>query len=170
MRSAGAAASVPRGPVCRPGAVAQSVRAEDPADDFLNRARNGTYTDPARAEVTFKAVAKEWLTAQHFDRKHTANGYRRIIEGTNDLMETFGDEPIGAINYTAVLRYIKDASSRLAAQTVRHRFYVLRTVLDYAVHNRLLASNVARNVPPRTLPSVKRMKAHEEQRYPAHAR
>lgn len=136
------------------------------ADDFLNRARSGTYTDPAKAEVTFRALAGEWLDAQHFDRRHTHNGYRRMIEGSNDLMATFGDVAIGDITYTAVLRYIKDASSRLGAQIVRQRFYVLRMVLDYAVHNRLLATNVARSVPPRTLPSVKRAKAHEERRYP----
>lgn len=140
--------------------------AEEWASDFLGRARTGTYTDPTKSEATFKTVAGEWLAAQHFDRRHTANGYRRIIEGDNDLMRTFGDVPIGEITYSATLRYIKDASSALAAQTVRHRFYVLRTVLDYAVHNRLLSANVARNVPPRTLPTVRRMKAHEENRYP----
>jgi integrase len=140
--------------------------AQDWADDFLNQTRSGTYTDPTRATITFHTIAKEWLAAQHFDRRHTANGYRRIIEGNNDLMETFGSTPIGDITYSTTLRYIKDAATTKAPQTVRHRFYVLRTVLDYAVHNRLLPTNVARSVPPRTLPTVRRMKAHEEQRYP----
>ncbi|UMG92834.1 tyrosine-type recombinase/integrase [Nocardioides sp. TF02-7] len=148
------------------GGFTSKAAAEEWAKDHRERTRSGAYTDPTRAEVTFRTLAEEWLAAQHFDRRHTANGYRRIIEGNNDLMDTFGDTPIGEITYAAVLRYIKDASSRLAAQTVRHRFYVLRTVLDYAVHNRHLPTNVARSVPPRTLPSVKRMKAHEEKRYP----
>jgi integrase len=136
------------------------------AGDFLDRVRGGTYTDPTKAEVTFGALAEEWLAAQHFDRRNTANGYRRIIEGNNDLMRAFGGTPIGEITYSAVLRYIKDSATRLAPQTVRHRFYVLRTVLDYGVHNRLIPANPARNVAPRTLPSIKRMKAHEEHRYP----
>lgn len=148
------------------GGFTSKGQAQEWADDFLKRMRNGTYTDPTKGEAQFRAVAGEWLSAQHFDRRHTANGYRRIIEGDNDLMRTFGDMPIGEITYSGVLRYIKAASSKLAAQTVRHRFYVLRTVLDYAVHNRLIATNIARSVPPRTLPTVKRMKAHEENRYP----
>lgn len=148
------------------GGFTSKAQAQTWATEFLDRVRSGTYTDPAKATVTFKAVATEWLAAQHFNRRHTANGYRRIIEGDNDLMRTFADVPIGEITYSATLRYIKDASSTLAAQTVRHRFYVLRTVLDYAVHNRLLSNNPARNVPPRTLPTVKRMKSHEENRYP----
>lgn len=148
------------------GGFTSKAAAQAWATDFLDRARNGTYTDPKRADVTFREVADEWLAAQHFDRRHTANGYRRIIEGDNDLMSTFGNLPIGDITYGGVLRYIKSASASLAAQTVRHRFYVLRMVLDYAVHNRLIPVNVARNVPPRTLPSVKRMKVREENRYP----
>ncbi|KAA1423196.1 tyrosine-type recombinase/integrase [Nocardioides antri] len=148
------------------GGFSSKAAARAWADDFLDRVRNGRYTDPARAEVTFRTLAEEWLAAQHFDRRHTANGYRRIVEGNNDLMETFGNTPIGEVTYSAILRYIKDSASRLAAQTVRHRFYVLRTVLDYAVYNRRLAVNPARSVAPRTLPSVKRMKAHEEKRYP----
>ena len=148
------------------GGFTSKAQAQAWASEFLDRVRAGTYTDPTKAEATFRAVATDWLAAQHFNRRHTANGYRRILKGDNDLMKRFGDVPIGEITYNAVLRYIKDASSALAAQTVRHRFYVLRMVLDYAVHNRLLASNPARNVPPRTLPTVKRMKSHEENRYP----
>ncbi len=148
------------------GGFPSKKSAQDWADDFLNRNRNGTYTDPAKAEVTFAEEAKAWFADQHFDRRHTASHYRRIVEGDNDLMRTFGNVPIGEITYSAILRYIKTAAAGLSPQTLRHRFYVLRTVLDYAVDDGRLAANPARSVKPKTLPSVRRMKAHEEQRYP----
>jgi integrase len=136
------------------------------ANDFLREARNGTYTDPDKAEVTFRDLAQEWMEHQSFKRLNTASHYRRIIEGNNDLMRTFGDMPIGEITYTAVLRYIKQASDKLGPQTLRHRFYVLRTVLDFAVDTKRLPVNVAQLVKPNTLPSVRKMEDHEERRYP----
>jgi hypothetical protein len=141
--------------------------AEDWADDFLSKTRHGqSWIDPKQADITFRDMAKLWFNSQHFDRSQTAHGYRRIIQGSNDLMTTFGHVPIGAITNEAVASYIKTSATTKAAQTVRHRFYVLRTVLDFAVFNQRLHINPARSISPKSLPSPKKMHVQEEQRYP----
>lgn len=149
------------------GGFPTKASAEDWADDFLSKTRHGqSWIDPKQGDITFRDMARLWFNAQHFERSHTAHHYRRMIEGSNNLMETFGDVPIGVIANEAVASYIKQTAARLAPQTVRHRFYVLRTVLDFAVFNQRLHVNPARSISPKSLPSPKKMHVHEEQRYP----
>ncbi|MCD4527448.1 Arm DNA-binding domain-containing protein [Nocardioides sp. cx-173] len=140
--------------------------AQEWADEFTSTARHGQWVDPDLGGVTFAKLAGEWLAAQHFDRRHTANGYRRIITGNNDLTRTFGDAPISSITHESVSRFIKETALTKAPQTVRHQFYVLRMVLDFAVYNRRLTLNPARTIDPKRLPRNKKMHVHEEQRYP----
>jgi len=51
----------------------------------------------------------------------------------------------------------------LAPTTVRNNFYVLRSVLDYAVKTRRLPTNPSVGV---ALPKVRQSRAREERRYP----
>lgn len=140
--------------------------AQEWAEEFTGSVRRGQWVDPEHGRVSFRKLAGEWFSAQHFERHHTANGYRRIITGNNDLMRTFGDAPVSSITHEAVSRFIKETAQTKAPQTVRHQFYVLRTVLDFAVYNKRLMVNPARTIDPRRLPKARRMHVYEEQRYP----
>lgn len=119
------------------------------------------WIDPSKATPTFREVARQWLAGQYFDRAHTANHYRRIIEGNSDLMETFGDVLVGRITTEDVRLYVNQAASRLAAQTVRHRFYVLRYVLDYAVEKKIIRVNPVRAIHKLRLPAQPKVEDHE---------
>jgi integrase len=135
------------------------------ADEFLTKSRRNEWIDPSRATATLSEVALQWFASQHFDRQRTADGYWKIITGNNDLTRTFGETPIGDITPDAVGRWIKDMAAELAPQTVRHRFYALRMVLDYAVENEMLLVNPARRVNVRRLPKPTRMAEHERKRH-----
>lgn len=136
------------------------------ANEHRASTSRGEYVDPAKGSVTFRVLAAEWFAAQSFERRHTASGYRRIINGNNHLMRTFGEAQIADITPAAVQTYVKDVATAKAAQTVRHQFYTLRMVLDFAVENDRLLVNPARRINTRRLPSVRKMHVHEEERYP----
>ncbi len=59
--------------------------------------------------------------------------------------------------------FLEELQVELAATTVRNNFYVLRSVLDYAVMTLRLSTNPALGV---ALPKIKRSRAQEERRYP----
>ncbi|WGY04003.1 tyrosine-type recombinase/integrase [Nocardioides sp. QY071] len=144
------------------GGFKSRTTADEWADDFKADVRHRPdWIDTSKATPTFRDVARQWLGSQHFDRAHTANHYRRIIEGSSDLMETFGDVLVGEITTEDVKRYVKTASSRLAAQTVRHRFYVLRFVLDEAVEESMIRVNPARAIRRLRLPNQPKVEDHE---------
>lgn len=124
----------------------------------------GRYIDSEAAAVTFRAFAEAWLAAQAFDRARTGDGYRKIITGPNSALNlAFGPVPLGDITHESVSQFLADLSSRRAPQTVRHHYYVLRQVLDYAVRSQRLATNPAMGV---RLPRQRKVWEAEEERYP----
>jgi len=124
----------------------------------------GRYIDSEASAVTFRAFAEAWLAAQHFDRARTGDGYRKIITGPNSALNlAFGSVPLGDITHESVARFLADMSARRAPQTVRHHYYVLRTVLDYAVRTQRIATNPAMGV---RLPRQRKVWEAEEERYP----
>lgn len=144
------------------GGFTSKPKAQDWVDEFKAEVRSKyDWIDTSKATPTFREVAKQWLGSQHFDRAHTENHYRRIIEGSSDLMETFGDVMVGEITTEDVKKYVKTAGSRLAAQTVRHRFYVLRFVLDEAVEEKMIRANPVRAIHKLRLPTQPRVQDHE---------
>lgn len=148
------------------GGFPTKAAAEDWAKDHRDRTRSGAYTDPIKGTATLSEVAARWVEATPFKRINTERSTRGIIDGQNHLTRTFGDVPIGDITYGSVLHFIKTMSAERSAQTVRHQFYVLRTVLDYAVEERLIPANPAQLVKPKMLPTVKKVREHEEKRHP----
>lgn len=87
-----------------------------------------------------------------------------MFGGNNALLRTFRDVPIGDIAPAAISAYIKETAQTRGAQTVRHQFYALRLVLDYAVDNDMLLVNPARRVNVRRLPRPENMADHERKR------
>jgi hypothetical protein len=146
------------------GGFATKQAAQDWSDQFMSTARRGEWIDPERSRVSFATVAAQWLASQHFDRQRTREDYRKIIEGNNDLTRTFNKVPIGDITPSAVSTFIKTTAETKAPQTVRHRFYALRQVLDFAVENNMLLVNPARRVNVRRLPKPASVAEHERKR------
>lgn len=147
------------------GGFASKQAAQAWADEHISRVTKGEWIDPDRSQVTFRKVAWAWFDSQHFDRERTRYNHQKMFGGHNALMTTFGDVPIGDITPSAVSRFIKDTASERAAQTVRHQFYALRVVLDWAVANGLLLLNPARRVEVKRLPRPADMAEHERKRH-----
>lgn len=146
------------------GGFTSKSAAQGWAADFLDRARRGDWIDPERARATFRAVADQWHASQNYERERTRYNHHHMINGNNALMRTFGDTPIGDITASAISTYVKETRGTRAAQTVRHQFYALRMVLDYAVANDMLLVNPARRVDMRRLPRPANMAEHERKR------
>ncbi|MGD9958138.1 tyrosine-type recombinase/integrase [Nocardioides sp.] len=146
------------------GGFSNKAAAEEWADEFTSTARRGQWIDPERARATFGQVADQWFNSQHFDREKTRYNHQKMFGGDNALMKAFRDMPIGDITPTGISTFVKETAQSRAAQTVRHQFYALRMVLDYAVDNDMLLLNPARRVNVRRLPKPADMAEHERKR------
>lgn len=146
------------------GGFKTKAAAQEWADHFMANARRGEWIDPSRGEVTFGALAEPWFAAQHFDRKGTEGGYRQMVRGNNAMTRTFNDVAIIDITAADVSTFTKEAVQSVSAQRVRHMFYTLRLVLDFAVDNDRLLLNPARRVNVRRLPKPTTVRAQERKR------
>lgn len=146
------------------GGFSSQTAAQEWADEFMSRSRRGEWIDPERARVSFGVLAQQWYDSQHFDRERTRFNHRKMFGGNNALMQAFRNVPIGDISATRISSFIKETAQVRAAQTVRHQFYALRMVLDYAVDNDLLLVNPARRVNVRRLPRPANMAEHDRKR------
>ncbi|MBF4768341.1 site-specific integrase [Nocardioides agariphilus] len=99
------------------------------------------WVDPSRGDVTFQAVAEEWL-ATYTSKSGKARGYSQhaaIITGPKSLVRTaFGHRRIGDITHGDVAAWLAAQTASRAPSTVRHNFYTLRRVIRYAVANGLI--------------------------------
>jgi integrase len=135
------------------GGFPSKAKADEWFTEFKADNVTGRWIDPQHGKATFRAVAQQWYDCQHFDKANTANGYRRIIEGSRSLLNVrFGDVPIGDITHEAVQAWVKDMAGKRSTSTVRNHFYLLRQVLDFAVQNDRLVKNPASTIRP---PSAK---------------
>ncbi|WP_310964755.1 tyrosine-type recombinase/integrase [Nocardioides terrisoli] len=146
------------------GGFTSKAAAQDWADEHIGKVRAGEWIDPSKGTMTFGVLADQWFNSQHFDRERTRYNHSKMFEGNNALMTTFRNMPIGDITPTRVSTFIKETRQVRAAQTVRHQFYALRMVLDYAVAEDLLLVNPARRVDVKRLPRPADMKEHERKR------
>lgn len=132
------------------------------ADQFKHAASEGTWIDRAQGDVTLHEFGLQWLAVQTTEKAKTRAGYRAIIEGDR-LNSTFGATPLNRISHEAIRFWVAALQAELAPTTVRNNFYVLRSVLDYAVKTRRLSTNPAVGV---ALPKVKQARDREDRRYP----
>lgn len=140
------------------------AEAEDWRDDFTTQIRSGTYIDPAKASITFGALAQEWHRNTHFDRVRTGDDYRKIIDGERSpTNQHFGNVALADMTHETVAEFIATLSGTRAPQTVRNHYYVIRQVLDYAVRTNRILTNPALGV---RLPKQRKPWELEEDRYP----
>lgn len=114
--------------------------------DQLTKLRSGGWIDPARGQVSFGHLADEWQGS----REHLAV---RSQETTRFLLDSYvlpvlGRTPLAAISAADVERMLATMTARgLATATRRRALSVTRLVLDYAIRDRRLTTNVGRQVP-----------------------
>lgn len=140
----------------RTRALAEAWRLE-----FLTNAQQGKWIDPAQGSMTFQATAQEWLATHPTDKAKTLDGYRHLLAGR--IHDRFGHLPLNDISHDAIRGWVGGMAKTLAPTTVRNNYYVLKAVLDYAVRCRRISANPALGV---DLPTPKKMRRQEEQRYP----
>lgn len=119
------------------------------AEDYLASVtvsmRRGEYVDPGAARSTVGELGVEWLARQ----THLKPSSLRPVEIAWRLHvePTWGARPIGRVQHTDVEAWVARLSeSGLSATSVLRAHGVLAGILDDAVHDRRLPSNVARGV------------------------
>jgi integrase len=110
--------------------------------------QRGEWVDPSAGSARFATFAATWLSQQHWRRNTTA-----LIEGhvRLHLNPVLGELPLGRVRRSHVVEVIRRASvdGGLSAGVVRAVVTTLKRILDAAVADRLITSNVARD---RTIP------------------
>lgn len=113
-------------------------------------------------DLSIGAVAERFLVAARAERDlspHTLTAYRADLEGFRAWAARGGLERIGAIDRTALRRYLSYLSERrYARRSVARKLSAIRSMLAWAVLHDLLASNPAADLSPpkldRPLPKV----------------
>lgn len=128
------------------------------------------WVDPAHGDITFQAVADEWL-GNYRSKSEKARGYSQhaqILRGKRSLVRTeFGARRIGDIDHRSVASWLKDIGERRGPSTVRHNFYTFRKVIHYAMRQGLIARDPTVGL---TLPEQRDFAAQQAERYALSAR
>lgn len=146
------------------GGFSTKRSAQEWAEQFLSDTRIGEWSDPSKVTPTFAAVAQQWIDERTFERALTEYGYRKLIDGNNELTRTFNDVEVSDITPAMVRQYVSRAAGKLSGQSVRKQFYILRWVLDQAVQDQFIRVNPARaihrlNLPKQTTDDRRRSKS-----------
>lgn len=118
---------------------AKKEYAEAWLDGMRHSARSGAYINPNDGARTFADVAAEYRTTWADLEPRTKAGYAHILR--LHLLPRFGQARVSAVSTDAVQRYVNELAARLAPNTVRRIYGVLRAVLQTATERRYLARN-----------------------------
>jgi len=106
----------------------------------------GVYTDPRAGQITLREYAEQrWLPAQVHLRPNSVSLYGGHLR--NHIVPLLGDRPVGSIRRPDAKTFVAAISASLAPATVSTVYAVLRTVLQSAVDDGLIAANPASRVP-----------------------
>jgi integrase len=107
----------------------------------------GEWIDPRRGRVPLSTVAEDWLRARQSVKRSTREADAAIWR--LHVEPWFGRSPVSSISAADVSRWLGDMIARDVAQTsARRNLAALRSLLDYAVADARIASNVAARVKP----------------------
>lgn len=136
------------------GPFSRKVDAERWLRDELRRAHEGRATLPGK--LTVSEMMDQWLAAaEHRVARSTHSEYRRQVE--HRLVPHLGDINLGDLRPDHISRMLdelrKPGADRrskspkgLSETTLQHTLQALRTGLDWAVRQRLVSNNPARDV------------------------
>ncbi len=123
--------------------IERTFKAKGAADEWLDgmrhSARSGAYINPNDGARSFALVAEEYRTTWADLEPRTKAGYAHILR--LHLLPRFGSARVSAVSTDAVQRYVNELAARLAPNTVRRIYGVLRGVLQTATERRYLAAN-----------------------------
>lgn len=91
---------------------------------------SGTYSDPARARLTFGDYWCEWMAAK-LHKPTTADVYERHFR--NHIEPAFGRRPLGAIRPSEVQGWVKALAGKLAPSTVGTVYGIFASAMRSAV-------------------------------------
>lgn len=127
-------------------------------DEVTTSVLTGQYVDPRAAQITFRAYAESWLSAQ-IHRPATADLYRGHL--MRHAFPAFGDVPLNAIRATTVQGWVKRLGlgdeelgrKPLSPATVGVVYTITASVFRAAVHDRKLVESPCKRI---KLPTVEK--------------
>lgn len=106
----------------------------------------GTYVDPSAGRVTIKEYAEQrWLPSLVHVRATTLDLYGAHLR--NHVLPALGGRPLGSLRRTDCKTFVAALSTRLAPATVSTVYAVLRSLMQSAVDDGLIAANPCARVP-----------------------
>jgi integrase len=131
---------------------------------FIADAERDEYIPEDRQSITFNNLARQYLRNRHFERAHTKNDPTRHLTSKGSLVhKAFADTKLSDMTHERLAAFFADLSAKRVPSTVRHYYYALKLVLDYAVRTKRLNASPLTGIAP---PSDKRPARHEAERYP----
>ena len=137
------------------------------ATDFLTGVEGtklvGSYIDPTLAQVTVKAWATSWISAQAHLKPSTRARYEGVIR--EHIEPKWARVKLADVSHADVQAWISDLSTKRSAATVRKIHRVFSLVLALAVKDGRLVRNPAADMNlPRVVASERRYLTHEQVR------
>lgn len=121
------------------------------AENFLTGLRadlmRGSYVDPREGKVTLRSYAEQrWLPAQLHLRPNSASRYASDVR--THIVPMLGGRPLGALRRPDCTAFVAALVAKpLAASTVHTVYAVLRSLMQSAVDDGLIAANPCARVP-----------------------
>lgn len=126
--------------------------------DTTYQLNHGSYADAKNTSLN--TLMEDWLSSKEFDTKEsTLIRYREQVEWY--IVDKLGKYPVDAISVRIIQNWVNEmykepqSNSRktLSPKTIRNIFFNLRSALDYAVDNDMIAKNPCNKV---NLPRVEK--------------
>jgi integrase len=106
----------------------------------------GSYVDPRDGKVTLRAYAEQrWLPAQVHLRPNSASTYASHV--ANHVVPLLGDRPLGSLRRPDCTAFVAALTASLAPSTVHTVYAVLRSLMQSAVEDQVIAANPCARVP-----------------------
>ena len=126
-----------------------------------NELREGSYRDRRLGEVSFEAVAEEWLTTRTDITLSSKRTYRAALD--RHILPQWGPVTVAAIRRKDIATWLASLSDRLGPRSVVGVHRVLSMVLGWAVETDRIAANPAARLPlPRPVHAEHVFLAHAE--------
>jgi site-specific recombinase XerC len=115
--------------------------AEDWLSDVESAKRRGLWVDPALGKQTLEAWSRKWLeTVRPTLKPATAQLYESLLRSR--ILPALGDHRLAALRPSDIQGFVGSMQTDgLSASRTRHCLVVLRSILDAAVRDRMLAVN-----------------------------
>lgn len=122
----------------------------------------GEYVDPADSRATIRDLGTVWLESRTADLKPST--YRSIDSSWRIHVDPkWGRRHVGTIRHSEVQGWVASLAGTHSATTVRRAHEVLAGILEVAVRDRRIPTNVARGIKlPRKVPKSRAYLTHDQ--------